>query len=65
MIAWPRISFCFAGHHRANLARPAIICQSAPGFVLLRNAVDDERQRFLMIDLRRTLIGALALSRSL
>ena len=62
MITWHRISFWFAGHHRANLARPAIICQSAAG---LRNGVDGERQRFFMIDLRRTLIGALALSRSL
>jgi len=31
---WLRISLWFAGHHRANLARPAIICQSAAG---LRN----------------------------
>jgi len=62
LTTWHRISFCFAGHHRANLARPAIICQSAAG---LRNGVDGERQRFFMIDLRRTLIGALAESRSL
>ena len=62
MIRWYRIWVSFAGHHRANLARPAIICQSAAGQAQWANA---ERQRFFMIDLRRTLIGALALSRSL
>ena len=61
MTTWHGISFCFAGHHRANLARPAIICQSGGTIAQW----DSKRQRFFMIDLRRTLIGALAESRSL